>query len=129
MTNINSITTIPSGTAAGTAAETVVATTPVLNVGAQQPAGVLVRGFLVVSPGTAATAITIRCRQGSITGAQLTPLSFQVQCIASDPIAIPFSFQDTTTVPEQAGGVQYVITTQPNGTGASTAAGQVTVEV
>jgi hypothetical protein len=130
MTNINSVTTVASGTGAGTAAETVIATTPAISVGAQSPIGVLVRGWILFTPGTACTTLTIRCRQGSLAAPGLTPSGILAITVAAGvPILLAFSFLDTTTVPEQAGGVQYVVTTTPNGTGASTCAAQVTVEV
>lgn len=126
---INSVTKIAAG-GAGTNTETVIATLPVISSGAGTPVGILIRGFIAGTyAATGGSQITYRCRQGSLTGPQVDN-SITTFGSAGGTTVGAVSFNDTSTVPEQVGGVQYVITAQGNGTSAaSIAGGEVTVEV
>jgi hypothetical protein len=109
--------------APATNAETVIATTPALTTGAPPvvggvpvPAPVRLSGIFNVTPGTATTAITIRCRQGTTTGGPQVGNSLVTQPVTvGDPLTIPFSFEDASGYLQQefaGGGVFYVITAQ-----------------
>ena len=101
-----------------TTTETVVATITPENQGGQSFPGILplairVSGNYNVTPGTAATSVTMRLRQGTTTGGTQVGGAQQTQVIAADPQTISFSFQDTTGYLQQPGGpFPYVITAQ-----------------
>src|SRR5215469_11451653 len=103
-------------------AETVIYTTPSISIG---PTGTAltpidISGSIDVTTGTGASAIQIRCRQGSLTGIQVGPVLQNNQGAAIRQIT-SFGFTDTTTFLEAAGGGVYVITVQQvSGTGAGT---------
>lgn len=108
----------------GASAETVVYTTPLIQVG---PTGPLVNpidisGTLYLTAGTGTTAVVIRCRQGSLSGPQVGPSETHTLA-AGASAAISFGFTDLTTFLEAApAGGAYVITVQQTGgTGAGTA--------
>lgn len=101
------------------AAETVVYTTPAMQVGAgMTPIGI--SGTLNVTPGTAASQAIVRIRQGSLTGPVVGPAP--VHTVAAGAAqSVSFGGTDTTTYLEQVGGGVYVITLQmTSATGAST---------
>jgi len=104
-----------------TTAETTVVTTPAYvydypnpfvggeHAGAGQ--GVTVSGVLNVNPaGTAATAVTVRVRQGTITG---TIVSTELQSVvAGNSQEVTYEGVDTSRWCAQAGGGVYVVTVQ-----------------
>lgn len=103
------------------AAETAVYTTPVM-----QPMGpaatqnpVSISGTINLTPGTAATAVVVKLRQGvGVGGAQVGP-SYTHTVAAAAPQSITFGFTDSTGFLE--GGGQYTLTvTVTSATGATT---------
>lgn len=101
-------------------AETVIYTTPVLQTG--QGDGVVdIAGTVNVTPGTGATAIVIRVRQGTLTGAIISGVSPAHTVAAGAAQSISFGVTDTTGWTQQVNGGAYVITAQQTGgTGAGT---------
>lgn len=107
----------------GASAETVVYTTPALQIGPVGPPTnpIDISGSLFVTAGTGTTAVVIRCRQGGVTGTQVGP-SFTHTLAAGNSAGISFGFTDLSTFLEQVNGGSYVITVQQTGgTGAGTA--------
>jgi hypothetical protein len=126
---INSVTKVAAGST-GINTETVIATLPNISLGAGAPNGVLIRGFIAGTyAGTGGSQITYKCRQGSLAGPQVDN-SITTFGSAGGTTVGAVSFNDTTTVPEQLGGITYVITAQTNGsTAGAVAGGEITVEV
>jgi hypothetical protein len=116
-----------AGTNPGASAETVIYTTPAVQTGAgMTPVGIA--GTVNITPGTGTTALVIRVRQGSLTGA-LVGIAASHTVAAGAPQSISFGATDLTQFTEQAGGGAYVITAQQTGgTGAGTS-NMVDVEV
>lgn len=103
--------------------ETVIATFPGLQQGAPPvingvpvPAPVRVSGIYNVAPGAATTQIVLRLRQGTTTADVLVGTAETFQPVtATDPVSVPFGFQDNTGYLQQesgGGGLPYVITAQ-----------------
>jgi hypothetical protein len=116
-----------TGVSIPTTTETAVVTMPVA-VGAGTALGTLIRGWIQLLAGTAATAITIRCRQGAINGTIVDTPSPAPTVTAGATGLWPFSFWDQTEYP-QTPGAQYLITVQQtSATGNGTAACEATVE-
>jgi hypothetical protein len=101
---------VTSATGAGTAAnatEQVVATVP-CPVLADNPliSGVVIDGVIDITPGTGATAVTLRCRRTNAAGAQIGPTLTIPGAAAGALGTRAFSFNDTAPT-----GAPYVITT------------------
>lgn len=105
-------------------AETVIATSPVLSVGAGQVKAI-VRGVLNVVAG-AAGAMTVRIRQGTTTAGALLATAIVTGVSAADA-CIVFDVEDPSNWLEQAPGGQYCITFQ-TGTAATYVGGAWSVE-
>lgn len=112
----NASATIVNGTIV-TTAETIVATTTARPVSAPGSQGQLIQANVNITPGTGATAMTLRVRAGnSLTGA-LVGVAQQQPCTAAVPDNFDIATQDPTTV----GTVQYSVTAQAtSATGNST---------
>ena len=123
---VNSVTELVAVATPATGAEAVIATLPVVSSGVKLATGVLIRGSVSPVIGTGATGIQFRCRQGGLAGPQVGQ-TYSDTAAAGASTNLGLSFNDTTTIPEQAGGVVYVITVQQ--TGAPSAAGSVTGEI
>jgi small nuclear ribonucleoprotein (snRNP)-like protein len=101
--------------AAATTVETVIATFGPLVQGVPPgltPSPVRVSGIYNITPGTAATAVQIRLRQGTTTAGALVGVAQQTQVIATDAISIPYAFQDTSGYLQTPAGGSYCITAQ-----------------
>lgn len=92
-----------------TTAETVVYTTPNLMSGIPQQLPVGIEGTINVTPGAAATGITIRVRQGSLAGPIVGQSPLHTVAAAA-PQSISFGATDNT--PFLEGGGVYVVTAQ-----------------
>lgn len=110
-----------------TASESVIYTTPAFSIGPGMT-GVRITGTVNITPGTAATAITIRVRQGSLTGPLVSPAAAHT-VVAGAAQSISFGATDTTEFTEQAGGGAYVITGQQTSASANGTANLMDVEV
>lgn len=111
----------PAGGSIGTSAETsVLVLDPVLTGRGQ--IGVVIHGFIIVSPGTGATGVTVRCRYGNgLTGAVVDTDVIVSGMTAGNRYAVPVGWVDSSNLSDQPGGTQYTISVIQ--TGAPTAAG------
>jgi hypothetical protein len=109
------------------AAETVVYTTPNILTG-QGDGAIGITGTINLTPGTGATAATVRIRQGSLTG-PIVGGSPAHTVAAAAAQSISFGVTDTTPFTEQAGGAPYVVTVQMTGASAATTINVLDVEV
>lgn len=117
---------ISPGASLGTTVETVVATyDPVFAGRALQMGGIELHGVVVVSPGTGATGVTIRVRQGSVTGPLVDQAYVYSGMTAGLRYPCPFDVLDTSNAWDAVGGVTYVVTAQQTGspTGGGTSPG------
>lgn len=109
------------------AAETVVYTTPAIQMGAGEgPVGIT--GTLNVVPGTGTTAVVIRVRQGNVTG-PLVGVALTHTVAAGAVQSVSFGATDTGDFLQQPGGGQYVVTAQQTGGTANGTTNAVDVEV
>jgi hypothetical protein len=116
------ITAAPSGVSA----ETVIATLPPLPL-PSEPGGLLlahvvIDGMMVFTPGTATTALVIRCRRSTVAGTQVGP-TLTLPAAAGVAQNVAFSFDDAVVqaVPPAIPGQIYVVTlAQTSGSGAGT---------
>jgi hypothetical protein len=102
-----------------TTTETVVATisgltqgSPPVVGGVAQSAPVRVSGIYNATPGTAATAITLRLRQGTTIAGTLVGTAQVTTVIAASPQSIAFAFEDTSGYLQSPAATPYVITAQ-----------------
>lgn len=114
------------------AAETAVFTTPVLPpigpAGAPGSVPVNISGTVNLTPGTSATAATIRVRQGSgLTGPIVAGAAPVHTVAAAAPQSISFGATDTTGYLQ--GGGQYTVTVQMTGGAAATTINMLDMEV
>ncbi len=102
---------LPSSVTVTTTAETVALTTQPVSAAIEiTPQGRVIRGYLNITIGTAGATLSVRCRQGSVSGTQVG--STDVQTVtATDLYQVPFSFLDTSDA-TLYGGFVYVITVQ-----------------
>lgn len=99
-----------SATNIPTTTETPIAETPVLFSGEQS--GVYIGGSFRLTPGTAATSVVVRVRQGTgITGTAVYT-SPSITVVAADPISIAIDSMDLTGVINSPAGTAYTITVQ-----------------
>lgn len=108
-------------------AETVIYTTPAVQAGAGVGA-VGISGTVNITPGTSTTAIIIRIRQGSLTGA-LVGVSPSHTVAAAAPQSISYGAADTSSFIEQSGGGVYVVTAQQTGGTVAGTTNSVDIEV
>lgn len=101
---------ITSAQSVPTTTETVIATSNAIQYGPGQQ-GAWISGDIRITPGAAATAVTIRCRYTSLAGNNVDS-STVVPVTAAVATDIPYNFFDTSTIPEAPGGSVYVITVQ-----------------
>jgi hypothetical protein len=93
-----------------TTTETPVAETPVLFSGEQT--GVYIGGSMRFTPGTAATSVILRVRQGIGTGGTAIYTSPSLTVTAATPIDLALDMLDTTGVINSPAGTAYTITLQ-----------------
>lgn len=94
-----------------TTAETAVLTTPAMVYDQPTGQGVRISGVIAVNPvGTAATAATVRVRQGNGTTGPLVGIGEPETVAAGNSVDIPFDVEDTTRQPAESGGIQYTVT-------------------
>lgn len=110
-----------------TNAETVIYTTPVMSTGPGATA-IGISGTVNITPGTGATAIVIRVRQGSIAGPVVSNAAPSHTVVAGAPQNISFGCTDMSTFTEGQ-NAQYVITAQQTGGTANGTTNLVDVEV
>jgi len=110
-----------------TSAETVIYTTPALQMG-QGEGSVGITGTVNVTPGTGTTAIVLRVRQGTLTG-PLLGVALTHTVAAGAVQSITFGATDNTDFLQQPGGGVYVITAQQTGGTANGTTNAVDVEV
>lgn len=80
------------------------------------PTGVRIRGLLVVTTGTTVTALVVRIRQGSLTGAVVT--TFTIAAGASVVgVAVPFDAIDSSAAALPLTGLEYFVTVSQTGAG------------
>lgn len=106
----------------GASAETVIYTTPVLAVGSAVAGAnpIVIRGFANILTGTGTTTLTIRVRQGSLTGPLVSGAPAE-SAAAGSVRSFNIGAVDLTDYLASAGGGVYVITAQQTGgTGAGT---------
>lgn len=104
-------TTLP-GTSIPTTTETVIYTTPSFQVGPGQ-IGIGITGTINITPGTAATSVILRVRQGSLTGPVVSGAAPAHAVSAGAAQSISFGVTDMTTFTEAApNGGAYVLTAQ-----------------
>lgn len=112
-----------TGASAGTSAETAVASSVSENFNNPGAQGVKISGVLNVTPGTAATVLTLKVKMGAgTTGTSVTPVGgLTVPCTAGVNQWIPFEALDTTTGQTGTVAQRYTVTLQQtSGTGAGT---------
>lgn len=111
----------------GNTAETVIYTTPALSVG-QGDGAVGISGTLNITPGASATGVTIRIRQGGLTGPLVggSPLHTVAAGAAQ---SITFGATDFTGFLEQVNGGSYVVTAQQTAGAAAGVVNLLDVEV
>lgn len=121
-------TTLP-GTSLPTTTETVIYTTPSFQVGPGQ-VGIAITGTVNITPGTSATGVILRVRQGSITGPVVSGAAPSHAVSAGAAQSISFGVTDMSTFTEAApSGGAYVLTAQQVGATGNGAANVVDVEV
>lgn len=109
-----------------TTTETAVMSTPALFSGQQTP--VYVGGSFRFTPGTGATAVTLRIRQGANAVGAQNPVgtvlytSPALNVVAGNPISVPLDMLDATGVINGAPGTPYTVSLQQT---AATANGSV----
>lgn len=97
--------------------ETAAVTSAALTSNVPHPAGLLVQGFVNVTPGTGQTTVQLTVRQGSGTGGQVVTTGQPIAVAAGSPIDLPFYTMDGSP----AQGAQYTVTvTQAGGAGNGT---------
>lgn len=98
-------------------AETAAVTSTALTSNVPHPAGLLVQGFVNVTPGTGITTVQLTVRQGSGAGGTVVTTGQPIAVIAGSPIDLPFYVLDGSP----AQGAQYTVTvTQAGGAGTGT---------
>lgn len=103
--------------------ETVLATSASLAVNNPGGQGLNVNGFVEITPGTGATAFTVRVRRGSLTGPVVgTTTNGATPAYAE---SIPYSFNDSTLT----GNVVYVLTVQQTGASGNGSCGPASLSV
>lgn len=110
-----------------TTTETVVATAPAASFYTPGSNGVSISGVVNFTMGASGTAVTVRVRQGSLTG----PLvgNAVVETLAAAAIAnIPYEAEDTSGFPQAAGSI-YVVTVQATAATGNDTVNQATIEV
>ena len=91
--------------------------------------GVTISGTVdVTAAGTAASLVTIRVRQGSITGAVVGGAQTDVVTAGPGPV-IPYEAVDTSRWCAQAGGGVYVVTAQVSSATTNSTFGPITVDI
>lgn len=117
---------ILSGTTLTTTSETTAVTTPAVSLANNGiPQKVCIKGAVNVLAGTGTTALTIRCRIGSLTGAVLgNPLTVTLAAAATGQFA--FEFLDTNM---SNAALQYFITVQQTAASGNGTINQANVEV
>lgn len=112
---------VAPGATLGITAETVIATLPSVFLG-RALLGVLMRGTVIVQPGTGATGVTLRCRLGSVSGPLVDQAYAYSGMTAGNRYSASVEFLDSSSNAwDVPGGATYVITAQQ--TGAPTVAG------
>lgn len=94
-----------------TTAETVIATLTPFNVDNPAGEGVLIQGDVNVSPGTAATQIVLRVRQGGLTGT-LVGVAMPNSVAATNTYNIGSTWLDASALALLDTGLTYVLTAQ-----------------
>lgn len=96
-----------------TTAETAVLVTPAFTYDQPTGAGVIIDGTLYVSVvGAAATAATVRIRQGNGIAGPVVGVAMVEPVVAASTKTIPFTQLDASRFPAQSGGAQYTVTIQ-----------------
>lgn len=110
-------TSVTGAATAGVATETVVATVNCPPLG-DNPliSGVVVDGVIDITPGTAATAVTLKCRRTGVAGTQVGPTLTVPNAAAGVLGTRAFSFFDAAPV----GGVYVITVTAASQSGAGT---------
>lgn len=94
--------------------ETAAVASPALTSSVPHPAGLLIQGFVNVTPGTGQTTVQLTVRQGSGTGGPVVTTGQPIAVAAGSPIDLPFYTVDGAP----AQGAQYTVTvTQAGGAG------------
>jgi len=99
-----------ASTSIPTTAETAIAETPVLYSGEQSP--VYVGGSFRLTPGTAATTVTVRVRLGTGTSGTAIYTSPAMNVVATDPISVAIDMLDTSQAINTPNGTAYTVTVQ-----------------
>lgn len=114
----------------GASAETVIYTTPSLVVGSATAGSnpILIRGYANITTGTGTTTLTIRVRQGSLTGPLVSAAAAE-SATAGAVRSFNIGGVDLTDYLASAGGGVYVITAQQTGGTAAGTTNSVFIEV
>ena len=99
-----------SSTSIPTTNETAIAETPVLYSGESSP--VYIGGSFRLTPGTAATTVTVRVRLGTGTSGTAIYTSPAMTVAANDPISIAIDTLDSSQAINTPNGTAYTITVQ-----------------
>jgi len=116
---------------ASPAAETIILTSTAVSAGGPGSSTKPVRiGVTInITAGTGATAVVVRCRQGSLVTGTLVNAALTITLAAGNSAQFHLVFRDTSGYLTQAGGGQYTVTVAETGATANGTVNDIDIEV